>query len=317
MSERLVRRETLVADCTAQGQRLDRYVVDHLEGVSRKSVKRAFDGGRVFVDGRCERRANVLLKGGETIALTLEGEAPRPAITELEVLYCDEHLLAINKPAGLPAHPTVDGRVNALDLVRKQCSNLEPILLHRLDADTTGVLLFALNAAANRDLARQFADRLVAKTYLALVAGAPPEEFAVSNFLKAGVRGRTVAVRTGGDRAETAFRTLATGAGFALVEARPKTGRTHQIRAHLAGEGYPLLGDTLYGGPVALTLNKNPFHIRRHLLHASQLVVQHPDIKQPLCLSVPFPDDFKLLVSCAVSLSHGSQGPGLASPPVG
>ncbi len=304
MSDRSVRRETLVADCDAQDQRLDRFIVDHLEGVSRKSVKRALDGGRIFVDGRSERRANLLLKGGETIALTLEGETPRPAIAELEILYQDEHLLAVNKPAGLPSHPTEDGRGNVLDLVRQQCPGLAPILLHRLDADTTGVLLFALTAEANRDLARQIAQRQVIKTYLALVAGAPPDQFAVSNFLKAGVRGRTVTVSKGGDLAETAFRTLASGAGFALVEACPKTGRTHQIRAHLAGEGYPLLGDSLYGGPVSVALNKNSLHIRRHLLHAMQLVVQHPESQKSLSLNAALPDDFKML------------WPGLVSPPV-
>lgn len=303
MSDRPVRRETLVAGSEVQGQRLDRFVVDHLAGVSRKQVKRAFDGGRIFVDGRVERRANLLLKGGETIALTLEGEAPRLNIAELEILFRDEHLLAVNKPAGLPSHPLVDRRINALDLVRRRCPDLQPILLHRLDIDTTGVLLFALSAEANRDLARQFAERQVTKTYLALVAGAPPEQFTVSNFLKAGVRGRTVAVRSGGDRAETAFRTLTVGPGFALVEASPKTGRTHQIRAHLAGEGYPLLGDLLYGGPVAFVLNGNPQHIRRHLLHALRLAVQHPVSRQSLILSAAAPLDFQLFQPASVSSS--------------
>ena len=297
MNDRFVRRETLVAGSDVRGERLDCFIVDQLEGVSRKSVKRALDGGRVFVDGRSERRANLLLKGGEIISLTLEGDSPRPDIAELEILYRDEHLLAVNKPDGLPAHPTTDGRINALDLVRRQCPGLGPILLHRLDVHTTGVLLFALTAAANRDLARQFAERQVAKTYLALVAGAPPDQFTVSNYLKAGVRGRTVAVRTGGVRAETAFHTLAAGPGFALVEARPKTGRTHQIRSHLAAEGYPLLGDSLYGGPVAVTLDKHPLHVRRHLLHALRLIVQHPQSREPLCLCAALPADFQIFWS--------------------
>jgi 23S rRNA pseudouridine1911/1915/1917 synthase len=302
VSGKTLRKETLVAGSKAQGQRLDRFVVQQLDGVSRKAVKRALDAGQVFVDGRVERRANRLLQGGETITLSLAGEAPSTPVTEVDVLYRDEQLLVINKPAGLPAHPTGSECANALDLVRELLKGEiwapGPILLHRLDADTTGVLLFALSSAANRELARQFAERQVRKTYLALVAGSPPKKFSISNSLKAGVRGRTVATSRGGQPAETFFLTLAYGDGVALVEASPKTGRTHQIRVHLAGEGYPLLGDSLYGGPQNLLLAGNPFHFSRHLLHALRLIVQHPEPQEELSFEAPLPEDFQTHLVC-------------------
>jgi 23S rRNA pseudouridine1911/1915/1917 synthase len=124
------------------------------------------------------------------------------------------------------------------------------------------------------------------------VAGAPPERFQVTNHLKAGPRGRMLAVASGGQTAETDFRTLAWGEGFALVEARPHTGRTHQIRVHLAGAGYPLLGDTLYGGPASLPLHGREVKIGRYLLHAYRLTFRHPEEDRHLTLEAPIPGDF-------------------------
>ena len=290
------RREELFAEDADAGSRLDLFLASRLAGVSRKAIKRALDGGCVFVDGRVQRRANYLLRGEERVFLTLTGERPLPAKPELRILYRDDGLLAIDKPAALLSHPTVAGRFNALDLVREVLAagqgGENPILLHRLDADTTGVLLFALNAEANRDLARQFAEHRVEKTYLALVEGNPPDEFFARNFLKAGVRGRTIAVTSGGQIAETRFRTLSRAAEFALVEACPKTGRTHQIRAHLAGLGHPLLGDELYGGSSSLQLSGRCLHLRRHLLHASRLGFLSCQSRDFMTIHAPLPKDF-------------------------
>jgi 23S rRNA pseudouridine1911/1915/1917 synthase len=171
-----------------------------------------------------------------------------------------------------------------------------PILLHRLDVDTSGVLLFALTAAANRALYRQMAGREVEKTYLCLAAGDPPDSLRVENQLKAGVRGRTVVIQTGGKQAMTEFRVLKRGAGISMVEARPRTGRTHQIRAHLAGEGYPLLGDRLYGGPAGVVLAGKTLAVRRHLLHAFRLVFRHPGTGENMVIEAPVPEDFKSIM---------------------
>lgn len=306
------RRAILLADPSAAGERLDLFIARGLAGVSRKAVKKALDGGQVFLDGRTERRAGHLLRGSETVTVTLDMAGPVPPVPELPILFRDEQLLAVDKPAGLPSHPTVAGRINALsmvtDLLRGDGKIFPPILLHRLDADTTGVLLFALTNAANRELSRQFAEREVEKIYLALVAGIPPDSISVNNFLKPGVRGRTVAVASGGQPAETVFRTLkmnnpplAKGGagGVALVEARPKTGRTHQIRAHLAGEGFPLLGDTLYGGPRLVTVGGERIHIHRHLLHAFRLSFRHPATGREMTIEAPLPADFNAVLNFA------------------
>jgi RluA family pseudouridine synthase len=293
------RRETLLAGERERGERLDVFISRSLAGVSRKAVKRALDAGRVFVEGKVVRRAGLLLNGTETVNLTLDLPAPEGSPAPPEVLFRDGELLAINKPPGLPSHPTVAGRANAIDLVhhllQEEGREEPPILLHRLDAETSGILLFALTASSNQALYREIANRKVEKTYLCLASGNPPDSFRVENHLKAGVRGRTIAVQSGGRWAVTDFFTLKRGAGFALVEARPHTGRTHQIRVHLAGGGCPLLGDTLYGGQAWIALEGETLPIRRHLLHALRLSFRHPGTGKEMVLEAPIPKDFKAI----------------------
>ncbi len=283
----------LVVELAATGERLDLYLARSLAGVSRKRVKRALDGGRVILDGQVVRRAGYLLVGGERLVATMETDAANTK-TPPEIIFQDDVLLAINKPAGIAAHRTTDSESNALDLVSGHLGRSEnpPILLHRLDKDTSGVLLFALTSEANLEVSRQFSHREVQKTYLALVAGGPPAKFVVKNNLAAKKRGRTVAVTRGGQVAETEFTTLVRGPGYALVEARPRTGRTHQIRAHLAGEGFPLLGDTLYGGPDFIPLAGRETAVHRHLLHAAGLTLKHPVTGEKVVINAPTPQDF-------------------------
>ncbi|AJF08021.1 hypothetical protein GSUB_11445 [Geoalkalibacter subterraneus] len=288
------------------GERLDRFLAASLEGVSRKKIKQALDGGRIFVEGQVARRAGQILHGGERIEGTLLLSEPLPS-PQVSWVFRDADLLAVAKPAGLASHPAHPGQDSALGQV---CALLDgsgasPVLLHRLDRDTSGLLLFALHEESNQSLYRQFFERRVEKSYLALVEGRPPASFSADGCLKSGVCGRTV-VDSGGQDAHTDFATLAYGSGAALVEARPRTGRTHQIRVHLAAQGFPLLGDALYGGALFFKTVRSHLAIPRHLLHAYRLRFQHPRTGEPLMLECPPPPDFSpvlsLLDNCPINL---------------
>lgn len=218
------------------------------------------------------------------------------------VLYRDAHLLAIDKPAGLPSQSTPDpGRDHAVAwverLLQSENSASKPYvaLHHRLDRDTTGVLLFAIHRDANMGLSRAFSEHLAQKTYMAIVempgASVPvSDEWTIDNFLAvkkvARSGSRTDAVRSGGDRAVTHFRIVQRGARVLVVQALPRTGRTHQIRAHLSQSGLPIVGDKLYGagrGPWA----------DRVLLHALRLELPHPVTGSPLTIEAPIPEDMR------------------------
>jgi 23S rRNA pseudouridine1911/1915/1917 synthase len=279
------------------GERLDRFLAASLEGVSRKKIKQALDGGRIFVDGRVARRAGQILHGGECIEGTLLLSEPLPS-PQVFVVYQDSDMLAVAKPAGLSSHPAHPGQDSALGQV---CALLDgsgasPVLQHRLDRDTSGLLLFALHEESNQSLYQQFCERRVGKSYLALVEGRPPASFSADDRLKSGVRGRTV-VDSRGQEANTDFVTLAYTGGAALVEAQPGTGRTHQIRVHLAIQGFPLLGDVLYGGAVFFKTAQCHLAIPRLLLHAYRLRFQHPRTGEPMMLECPPPADFLPLLS--------------------
>ena len=210
----------------------------------------------------------------------------------LPILYIDETILVINKPAGLPTLP--DGYDPAAPHVR---SLLEPHvgrvwIVHRLDRDTSGVLLLARTAEVHRALNSQFDQRQVSKTYHALATGSPAwTSKTVDLPLRADVghKHRTVADPARGKLAVTHLRVLERFTGYTLVEAIPETGRTHQIRAHLAAVGHPLLADALYGSPHAV---EKPPLMPRLALHARRLTIEHPVQRTPLHFAAPYPEDF-------------------------
>jgi len=234
---------------------------------------------------------DVCPSGGEPASPLTPDAAPSPAVS---VLYEDDALLAVNKPARLVVHPaykhpsgTLADAVFARQVARGE---RRPWLLHRLDRDTSGVVLFAKTEEARRALVRQFERRSVRKLYLAIAVATPhPAAGTIAAPLRRDPADRRrVIVAPEGQPATTAYRTLAARGGAALLAIRPLTGRTHQIRAHLAHAGAPLLGDDTYlpAGHAARGVAS------RAMLHAARLEVIRPGAGTPLAISAPLPDDF-------------------------
>jgi 23S rRNA pseudouridine1911/1915/1917 synthase len=234
---------------------------------------------------------DVYAREGELMPPFAPDAAPPLAVA---ILYEDDALLAVNKPAGLVVHPaykhpngTLADAVFACQAARGE---RRPWLLHRLDRDTSGVVLFAKTDEARRALVRQFERRSVRKLYLALASGAPrpPEGVIEASLRRDPADRRRVIVAPEGQTATTAYRTLAARDGAALLAVRPLTGRTHQIRAHLAHAGAPLLGDATYLAAAHISRMFAP----RVMLHAVRLEVIRPGAGTPLAVSAPVPDDF-------------------------
>ena len=302
-SRRLLRR-VAAAD---QGQRLADALAGWLHAqlgypVPRSRVRAMIAAGAVRVDGVVVRGAGRPLREGQRIEARVRPDALTATIersdrafqlTPAAILYRDDVLLAVDKPPGLPTHPTADpGRSSLVgavqDLLRREGREPYVAVHQRLDRDTSGIVLFAVDRRANEGLARAFAERQVAKNYLALASRPetpPPERFRIDVALAAG-SARRVAI--GGADAKEAVTDVIVRERLPfglLLEVRPRTGRKHQIRAHLAHAGAPILGDTVYGGPPAPA-------VLRPLLHAAGLSLPHPISGRRLVLSSPLPADF-------------------------
>lgn len=263
--------------------------------------------GAVQVNGRRVRIASQSLPPGARVEVGVDAERlfddatsrDNPfELTASRILFEDDDLIVVDKPAGLPAHPTLDQTRDSLlaavgRFLVKRDGRLHPYLgVHqRLDRDTSGVVLFTRSKRVNADVAEIFSKHLGHKTYHALTvhrAKAGPPHWSVRNYLgkvsSKGKRAKYGAVRAEGEFAETSFRVIAESPRGLWIEASPKTGRTHQIRVHLSEYGLPILGDDLYGV-------KTP-SAPRLMLHAAQLVFPHPITKRELSVISPLPDDF-------------------------
>jgi 23S rRNA pseudouridine1911/1915/1917 synthase len=215
---------------------------------------------------------------------------------ELEILFEDEDLLVLNKPAGLVMHPGAGHQQHTLvNALLAHCKNLSgiggverPGIVHRLDKETSGVLVVAKNDSTHRDLSKQFAARTMQKIYLALVAGVPRKSSGVIDKAIARHpvhRQRMSIARRQGRTAKTEYRVLRAGAGMSLLECTLHSGRTHQIRVHLHHLAHPVLGDKLYGGKHAGTFP-------RQMLHAWKLAFSHPRTGEVTIFEAPLPPDF-------------------------
>ena len=282
-------RRRLVVPRKAGGLRLDLYLVEAIPELSRKQAKRLVDARHISVDGAIEPMASRLLRGGERVEAHLPTGGKEAPPAEIRVLYADPQVLAVDKPPGIPSGPTRDRSRQHVAALAERLSGCRLTLLHRLDKDTSGVLLLGKTREFSAALLDDFRHRRVEKRYLALVRGRPQQAFDVVSHLKEAEGDRIRTVRSGGMRAETGFRVLSRAGEYALVEAVPRTGRTHQIRVHLAQVGCPILGDGLYGGDAAVGARAVP----RQMLHAWSLTFRHPVSEQPLRVEAPMPQDFQ------------------------
>jgi len=285
-------------------ERLDKFLAVRLDGFSRTRVKALIDEGRATVNGR-PAPARHLVNPGDRVAIALPPftALPPAAADTVPVLYEDDALIVVDKPAGLVVHPAGPHRDDTLiqrlwpklkdhwaGRKRDAAVALRPGVVHRLDRGTSGVMVIAKTPAAADALSGQFAARRVKKIYWALVRGIPQtQEGRVTSMVGRSRRApHRMSVQDPGRASETSFRVLARfpNEPAALLEARPLTGRTHQIRVQLAALGHPLLGDKTYGGPEET--GPRPF------LHAKSLAFTHPATKRALSFDAPLPMDFRL-----------------------
>ncbi|MDX2168849.1 MAG: RluA family pseudouridine synthase [Deltaproteobacteria bacterium] len=299
MADEPPRRHWVVAP-DAAGVRLDRFLTARGELGTRSQVHRLIGDGAVEVNGRVVK-AGTMVRAGDRIAARLRAAVPvgvEPEAIPLDVLFEDEVLLAINKPPGLVVHPAPghwQGTLVSALLHRwpTAASGLDPArlgIVHRLDKDTSGVLLIARTAEALADLGRQFRGRTVRKQYVALVWGAPrlPRGVIDKPIGRHPVQRKRMAVRgAGGRAARTRYEIVERFTGISLVRAFPETGRTHQIRVHLAALGCPIVADPLYARPRP----GPPGGIARQALHAERIDFAHPSSGAPVSLAAPLPGD--------------------------
>lgn len=311
-----------------QRQRVDQYLTQRIKHATRNRVQQAIAEGRVCINGLPVTKNSRQLLPGDRLEIHLLRPAPEALKAQdmpLDILYEDTALLVLHKPPGIAVHPTYkhwDGTLanGLLAYFRRQLNDpeakIKPGLVHRLDKDTSGVLLIGKTQEAKRQLGRQFEDRQTHKVYRALVWGCPSQ---TTGLIETNLgpslrhRARQEVFRYAGRQgkpARTAWKVLAQfQAGLSLLEVELFTGRTHQIRAHLAHLGHPIWGDGLYGGvlselseryPISQTqreaLKPLTYLLPRQALHAAILQFQHPDDQRPMRLEAPLPTDIQAAI---------------------
>jgi len=300
------------------GERLDRFLVSQVPEVSRARIQQLIAGGKVCVNGAAAKPSLRLREQDQVEVLGSPESPPLKAFAEdipLDVVYEDDVLAVINKPAGMVVHAGAGARsqhgtlVNALlhrfGSLSGSGGELRPGIVHRLDKDTSGLIVVAKNDLAHRRLAEQFSQRAVKKTYLALVHGWMKQERGTiaSAIARDRIRRTRMTTRTRGGREATShwrvLRRIQSRFGkFALLELRIDTGRTHQIRVHLASLGHPVVGDALYGAPRELKDRRGgKLALGRNFLHAAAVELKHPSTGALLGFSRRLPPDLEDFLS--------------------
>ena len=281
-------------------ERVDACIARLAPSISRSAAQRLCEDGQVLLNGAPAKK-NARVAPGDVLELTLPEPQPTQAQAEdipLDVAYEDADVIVINKPKGLVVHPAAghwEGTlVNALlhhcrDSLSGVGGALRPGIVHRIDKDTSGLLIVAKNDFAHQKLAAQLQDHTLARTYVCIVCGNLREDAGTVNAPIARDKNdrKKMAVRADGKPAVTHWQVLARYPGYTYVQCRLETGRTHQIRVHMASLGHPILGDTVYG-------HKKPeLGQNTQCLHAKELTFRHPRTDEPVTVTCPLPEEFE------------------------
>lgn len=307
--------ELIQVDETDVGQRVDALIASHFPQISRAKIQRSIRKGHVWVDG-VAAKPSLRVKLAQQVKFELpepDNDTPQPEDIPLQILYEDDHIVAINKPPAMVVHPAKghwSGTLTAaLAFHFQKLSSVgganRPGIVHRLDRDTSGVILVAKSDPAHQGLASQFEQRTVKKLYLAIASPDPDRDrdliakpIGVHPYQreKMAIRERHSTSR----EAETFFEVAERFRGFAVIHAKPKTGRTHQIRVHLAHWGCPVLADKLYSGRASVrrshisqSKSDETVLLDRQALHALQISFMHPISDTPMSIEAPLPTDIK------------------------
>ncbi len=290
---------TFLAEKNLSPRRLDIYLNEKFSEWSRSHIQKLISDGLITVDG-AQVKASFKITGGEEILIKETDAAEVEYLPEnlpLDILYEDADLIVVNKARGMTVHPAETVKsgtlVNALLYHCKDLSGINgvkrPGIVHRLDKDTSGVMVVAKNDAAHLSLAAQIKDKIAARTYLAIVHGVLKDNAGIISGAigRDKVDRKKMAITPDGKPAVTEFKVLERFENFTYVECKLQTGRTHQIRVHMTAIGHPLLGDTKY------TARKNFFDIKGQALHSHTLNLIHPTTKEQMNFTAPLPDDME------------------------
>jgi 23S rRNA pseudouridine1911/1915/1917 synthase len=284
------------------GQRIDKFIAFAFQELTRAKVQNLIDERKVFVNESLVEKTSYKVKFDQVIRINLDSEVQStvtPTAIDLDVVYEDDNLIVINKPIDMVVHPAAghqdDTLVNALlyhfNSLSKINGEFRPGIVHRIDKDTSGLLLVAKNDFTHQLLAKDIKSKVTDRRYLALVSGEiRDQQFVIEAPIGRSRKNRKkMAVVADGKSAKTEFKVVERYSGYTLLEAKLFTGRTHQIRVHLSYIGHPIEGDQLYG-------KKSRFKSDHQLLHAYYLSFNHPILNKVLTFKVDLPQDFKEII---------------------
>lgn len=292
--------EELVVKDNEQNKRLDMYIAEEKKELSRTTIKRLLEDGNILVNGKMQK-ASYKPETGDKIQIDMPEVVETKLIAQdipVPVIYEDKDIIVVNKPKGMVVHPAngnPDGTlVNAILAMCKDSlsgigGEIRPGIVHRLDKDTSGLLIIAKNDLAHMNMSKQIQDRKVIKKYIALVRGTVPENEATIDMpiARSQKDRKKMAVDKNGKEAVTHFKVLARYDKYTLLEIKIDTGRTHQIRVHMSYIGHPVIGDEVYSN------GKNEFGVKGQMLHAKYLEFKHPITGKDIKLEAPLPEYFE------------------------